>query len=1017
MATAEPAGTPDSAVDTASSTPAAVSSAPAATDSGVVAPSAGAEMDTSTSTTATAAMDTTSNEPPAPAPAPDPPSVSEQRETIRKYTSQRLTVGDRWNLVPAPWMKFWRMYVGERPRNSYYSSAPPPNPASFPGPIDMKTLQSKDASGAVRLQEFLMEGQHYELIPEAGWDLLVQWFTLAPNCEPISRKVIGPDVAPTVEITLFPIKAAVQSDLTKTIPLEVSKETSLRDLKSQICTKFEYPDDDTTQMWTVLYGRASERLQQLNKPIREAYMIRGELVMIEKKNADGTWPTDARSTSGLTASSTASSTSMGASRGTGAGSFSSSYGTGSSSFGSSSFGSTTYYGGSSSIARGPPGLGNLGNTCFMNSGLQCLLNSGPLADFFQSGRYKPDINKSNPLGCGGRLAECFAELIEKMKTSSSSVYPYEMKEAISKFYPQFSGYQQHDAQELINCMLDGMHEDLNRILKKPYVEDEPDDPKVAEVDRAAKQWSNHRARNDSVIVDLLVGQFKSTLTCPDCHKISRTFDPTMFLPLPIPDKETTKLSITLMWADPKKLPMTYDLVLPKRSASVLQVKEAIAARSEVPASRLYLVEVFHGNVHRVYTNTDGISDIRLDDDLRAFEQLPSATPEDDKFIVVTHRSTRHYGGLYPTTYYTADGLPRLVRLSKAALSVEHVLFCAFNAFRRALPQSILDVLDSEAAQAAAAIDLSALPDSVQRAFTLSLANQSGTSSLGSLTLELLKSLVDAAHMSFIAIDWASDALLLQSYRAHSDIRESERAAPTTQSAASSSSVVTLDDCFDIFSRPEVLGETNKWRCPHCKEEKQATKVMEIWRIPSLLIVQLKRFSYNSYYREKINTYIDFPLEGLDLTDRICAPNPTNQKFIYDLYAVSHHHGGYGGGHYTAHALHLGTKKWHQFDDSYTSSANPEDCKKASAYVLFYKLRSPAATTATEPPVAATEEPEEPAADTDPAVAGTEEPAAGTEQAAATDQAAQEQPATDTEQAPTGQAATATTEDSSSAMDT
>ena len=42
--------------------------------------------------------------------------------------------------------------------------------------------------------------------------------------------------------------------------------------------------------------------------------------------------------------------------------------------------------------------------------------------------------------------------------------------AVGRFAEQFSGYQQQDSQELMAFLLDGLHEDLNRILKKPYVE-------------------------------------------------------------------------------------------------------------------------------------------------------------------------------------------------------------------------------------------------------------------------------------------------------------------------------------------------------------------------------------------------------------------------------------------------------------------------------------------------------------------------------------------------------------------
>ena len=41
---------------------------------------------------------------------------------------------------------------------------------------------------------------------------------------------------------------------------------------------------------------------------------------------------------------------------------------------------------------------------------------------------------------------------------------------ISKYAPQFNGFSQHDSQELLAFLLDGLHEDLNRVHEKPYVE-------------------------------------------------------------------------------------------------------------------------------------------------------------------------------------------------------------------------------------------------------------------------------------------------------------------------------------------------------------------------------------------------------------------------------------------------------------------------------------------------------------------------------------------------------------------
>lgn len=159
----------------------------------------------------------------------------------------------------------------------------------------------------------------------------------------------------------------------------------------------------------------------------------------------------------------------------------------------------------------------------MNSALQCLSNTPELRDYFMADVWKDELNEDNPLGMEGQVARAYASLISHLWSGNSSSYsPREFKATIGRFRPMFLGWSQQDSQELTAFLLDGLHEDLNRIQKKPYVEI-PDWEGEATPERmwkhAEHMWDLYRRRNDSVMIDLFFGQFRSTLTCLECGKV------------------------------------------------------------------------------------------------------------------------------------------------------------------------------------------------------------------------------------------------------------------------------------------------------------------------------------------------------------------------------------------------------------------------------------------------------------------------------------------------------------------
>ena len=193
---------------------------------------------------------------------------------------------------------------------------------------------------------------------------------------------------------------------------------------------------------------------------------------------------------------------------------------------------------------GTCGLKNLGNTCYMNSAIQCLSSTVRFRQFFITETYKGFINPDNQYGTKGKLAEAFAELLRNMWTGKDDYSPAPFKKVLGSANDQFAGWGQEDSQELVSFLLDRLHEDLNKVSKKTYIELK-DPPGATDTQLANMWWSHHIKQNLGVVVSLFHGQIRSVVTCLSCRRVSKAFDPMMYLSLPVSSSGRTDLSSCL----------------------------------------------------------------------------------------------------------------------------------------------------------------------------------------------------------------------------------------------------------------------------------------------------------------------------------------------------------------------------------------------------------------------------------------------------------------------------------------
>ena len=586
------------------------------------------------------------------------------------------------------------------------------------------------------------------------------------------------------------------------------------------------------------------------------------------------------------------------------------------------------------------GLANLGNTCYMNTTLECLAYTEPLKRYFLSGDFQNDLNRDNPLGTGGELATQFAHLLAKMWVSEQSmpsgaadaepqqfatgmattiVAPHEFKEVLGKHAKQFTGTDQHDMQELATYLLDKLHEDCNRVKVKPAIETyekaEDETDKVA----SDKAWALDLKRDDSIVQDSFNVQVKSRVQCckHGCGGDSTTFGNLTSLSVPIPGSEVRLLStayeapstagtgegegesiltVTFVPLDSVRRPVEFEVKMPKKIRMFelsAYVRRQLIFRPAV--NDLVACAICDNKISEWYDRENDTEVGQMEDacDRRLFvyELIAAKSLSESAVADAVTVEVRLEVGVTPLA----------LRIQKAT---------TFHELQNLVAKRISPCckVAEKAFKMMAQAELSYHP-----APTIINDGDGGVFD-DKVTVTVNWDRIDTANKSFEAIKWET------------------RDKPIQAS-------VSILDCIKKFCEREQLGETERWKCTKCKEHVCAWKTLQISRSPEYLFIHLKRFNYaaESQRGDKNHDFVRCPLKGLNLTDQVLHSEKGKEP-IYDCYAVSNHIGGFRRGHYTTYVLN-GDGDWCLYSDTkMTPHIPPDQVISDKAYFLCYRRR-------------------------------------------------------------------------------
>ena len=575
------------------------------------------------------------------------------------------------------------------------------------------------------------------------------------------------------------------------------------------------------------------------------------------------------------------------------------------------------------------GIKNLGNTCFMNAAIQCLSKCEDFSKYFLLGNYKNEINNLNPYG--DQFIKRFRGIIYQLfEINDIAVNPHDFIKYITKNCSSWGIINLQDCHEFLSFLLNSLHENLNLVSnsQKTDKKEKSQGPNESDKEASERFWKANLQKDNSIIVDLFHGQFKSVVTYVNCKTKKITYEPFIYLGLPIP---SFYQNVTFKFVSKDYKVHNYQCKIAKTS-TIRELCNVICDSGKAEKQNIEIMSL-NSKKYIISSISQGekvMNYTKHGKDIIFYEKLDNFSYRGNIQIYLIFEE-KGKSSHYP--------VPLIINQANTIEDLFIKIYDVFLTDNRFFNYNSIGGKISKLQKAKQMFRLlyyNNSPTSTNYVDVLKAHSLSEQFELNDLVLfEYIVGVKKHFPIVFIVdikMKFKNDSFAIEN---------SNRKISETISKNS----ISIYDCFNSFRTEELLSLENTIHCSNCKTNEQIFKKLDIFKPPLYLIIQIKRFRYqnssslfdfSNINQSKNDTLVDFPLDNLDLRDYV-VDKEHKAEAIYDLVAVAQHVGQLNAGHYTSICRVTGNK-WYKFNDDKVKEVSKKEVVSNEAYILFYKKK-------------------------------------------------------------------------------